>query len=69
MSLNINALWTVLVAVGKLTWKGGEVNVDYRSRPILIVESTVFFRKSCRFVDRLFGQQTVDCRTLCYNVK
>ena len=43
VSLNINALWTVLVAVGKLTWKGGEVNVDYRSRPILIVESTVFF--------------------------
>ena len=41
---------------------GGGVNVDCRFPPIFVVESTVFFNKSCRFVDRLFGQKTVDCR-------
>ena len=32
---------------------GGELNVDRRFDAILIVESTIIFRNSCRFVDRL----------------
>ena len=39
---------------------GGQVNVDCRFCPILVVESTVFFNKSCRFVDRICGQK--NCR-------
>ena len=34
---------------------GGQLNVDCRFRPILVVESTVLFNKSCSLVDRLFG--------------
>ena len=33
---------------------GGQVNVDCRFSPLLVVESTVFFNKSCRFVDSFF---------------
>ena len=31
--------------------EGGQLNVDGRFDPILIVGSTVIFRNSCRFVD------------------
>ena len=40
---------------------GGQVNVDRRFDPRLIVESTVIFRNSCRFVLKHFVE-TVDCR-------
>ena len=39
---------------------GGQLNVDRRFDPILIVESTIIFRNSCRFVDRFFASKT--CR-------
>ena len=42
-----------------LGW-GGELNVDSRLDLILIVESTVILRKSCRSVDRFFVSKT--CR-------
>ena len=56
------AQWTLSAPVTRSVPWGGEVNVDCRFRPILVVELTVFFNKSCRFIDRLFGQKNVDCR-------
>jgi hypothetical protein len=34
---------------------GCQLNVDRRFDPILIVESTIIFRNSCRFVDRFLA--------------
>ena len=39
---------------------GAQLNVDRRFDQILIVESTIIFRNSCRFVDRFFASKT--CR-------
>ena len=40
--------------------RGGQLNVDCRFDPILIVESTIIFRNSCRFVDRFLASKS--CR-------
>jgi hypothetical protein len=40
---------------------GGQLNVDHRFDPILIVESSIIFRNSCRLVDRFLASKT-NCR-------
>ena len=42
---------------------GGQLNIDRRLDPILILESTIIFRNSYRFVDRFFASKTCRLQT------